>query len=57
MGIAKQTLLEQMEEESRPVPGHFCEICEEPLTQEEVSYCDGLCSYHHYALERINEND
>lgn len=57
MGIAKQHLLERMEEESRPVEGFFCQICNEPLTQEEIDHCEGLCSYHHYSVERIAAED
>lgn len=57
MGLAKQEMLEQAEEEARPVAGHFCQICDEPLSKEDVAYCEGLCSYHFYALERIQSED
>lgn len=57
MGAVKQHLLEQMEEEARPVAGHFCQFCDEPLTQEEISYCEGLCSYHFYVVERMQSED
>jgi hypothetical protein len=57
MGAFKQMWLEQMDEEAQAEPGHFCQVCDEPLTKEEVDYCGGLCSYHHYAVEKMTAED
>lgn len=51
MGAMSELMIEQDEMEQEKTV-FKCEVCGERLTHEEVEYCGGLCSFHHYAIER-----